>query len=132
MRAHPMPGPPRWARQRLATVIIAVIVGLSTILAITVVTLGRSRCSNVSFHAVESGETTPPVGGQAPVLDRIRRAFRLAHSNVVYCHDFADPTVLRVGNSYYAYSTNSGDRHIPVLYGGGLFDAQHITDALPR
>src|SRR5207248_1430594 len=45
---------------------------------------------------------------------------------------FADPTVLRVGNSYYAYSTNSGDRHIPVLYGGGMFDAQHITDALPR
>src|SRR4051794_4387751 len=108
MRLHPMSAPSRWSRQRVAGAVIAVTVGVAAIVALTAVTVGRSRCSNVSFHNVETGLATPPVGGQAPVLDRIRRAFRLAHTNVVYCHDFADPTVLRVGDTCYAYSTNSG------------------------
>jgi beta-xylosidase len=90
-------------------------------------------CDGVTFGRPGSGAASePPVGGQPPVAERIRRAFRLAHNNVVYCHDFADPSVLRVGDAYYAYATNTADRHVPVLYGAGFLDSQHVTDALPR
>src|SRR5438128_1969759 len=92
-----------------------------------------SRCRGLEFPTKRRGEvSTPPVGGRAPLFDRVRRAFGMSHTTVSYCHDFADPSVLRVGDKYFAYATNSGDDNLPVLYGAGLFGAQHERDALPK
>ena len=56
-----------------------------------------------------------------------------------YAGDFPDPHVLRVGNRYYAYSTTTGARHLPVLHSDDLRTWSGITahgpmvgDALPR
>src|SRR5437868_7277347 len=110
-------------------VAVLVVVVVGAVVAITATGGGSSRCRTVSFHAPEPGTSTPPIGGQEPVLDRIRNAFRPRHGNVVYCHDFADPTVLGVGDNYYAYSTNNAQDNVPVLYGAGIFDAHHVRDA---
>jgi beta-xylosidase len=53
------------------------------------------------------------------------------YTNPVLDADFADPFVARSGSTYYAYSTNSGGRNIPVAKS---FDLAHWTlvgDALP-
>ena len=39
----------------------------------------------------------------------------------VFCNDLPDPYVLRVGSSYYAYSTNTAGFNVPVLTTEGLF-----------
>ncbi|GAC1445151.1 MAG: glycoside hydrolase family 43 protein [Chloroflexota bacterium] len=36
-------------------------------------------------------------------------------TNPVYAHDFPDPFVLKVGTSYFAYSTTAGSSNIPML-----------------
>jgi hypothetical protein len=115
----------------VAAVLAVVVIAAITVVVVTVTS--SSRCEGLRFPTKpESKVTTPPIGGQARLLDRARRAFGLSHTSVSYCHDFADPFVLRVGDQYFAYATNSGRRHIPVLYGAGLFNAQHERDALPH
>jgi beta-xylosidase len=56
-----------------------------------------------------------------------------------YTGDFPDPHVLRVGDVYYAYSTTTGGRHLPVLQSADLRtwvsvhgEAPVVGDALPR
>ena len=53
--------------------------------------------------------------------------------------DFPDPHVLRVGQDFYAYSTTTGGRHLPVLRSGDLrtwtgvlAHGPALGDALPR
>jgi hypothetical protein len=114
---------------------IAVVAGTALVAcaALAFVAIGRSSpCDGISFHLRQRPQAaTPPVGGQQAVPERLRRAFGLG-SDVSYCHDFADPSVLRLGDRYYAYSTNSAGRNIPVLSGAGIFDTQHVADALPK
>ena len=54
----------------------------------------------------------------------------------VYTGNFPDPAVLLVDGTYYAYATNSGGAHIPVLTSHDLrtwtAPASGSTDALPR
>jgi beta-xylosidase len=51
----------------------------------------------------------------------------------VYCSDLADPYVLRVDDSYAAYSTQTEDFQIPVLTSGGLLSARgDRSEALAR
>ena len=56
-----------------------------------------------------------------------------------YAGDFPDPHVLRVGGTYYAYSTTTGGRHLPVLrstdlqtWTGVQAYGPVVGDALPR
>ena len=56
-----------------------------------------------------------------------------------YAGDFPDPHVLRVGGTYYAYSTTTGGRHLPVLRSTDLQSWTGVQsygpvlgDALPR
>jgi arabinan endo-1,5-alpha-L-arabinosidase len=56
-----------------------------------------------------------PVVKVLPVLDR----------------DFPDPDVLRVGDLYYAYATNSGTSNIQVARSADLFTWEWLGDALP-
>lgn len=120
-------------RVALAIGAIILVAGVVTGLLLVWSNSVSSRCDEVKFGPSGSGVTSPPpVGGQPPIAQRIKRAFRLGQGNVVYCHDFADPSVLHVGDVYYVYATNTADRHIPVLYGAGFLDSQHVGDALPR
>jgi beta-xylosidase len=52
-------------------------------------------------------------------------------TNPVYRHDFPDPYVLRVGRTYYAYSTNTGSVDIPTLVSHDLVHWKSGNDAFP-
>lgn len=55
------------------------------------------------------------------------------YQNPVYAGDFPDPFVLRVGNTYYAYATNTSGKNVPVLRAeGSLAQWSSLGDALPR
>ncbi len=45
--------------------------------------------------------------------------------------DFPDPSVIRAGDRYYAFSTNSGGRNVPVSSSTDLFHWTDPADALP-
>ena len=67
-------------------------------------------------------------GGPAPAPARPSAAtFR----NPVTQSDFADPELLRVGKTYYAYSTNTGGVDVPVSSSGDLVHWQTLGNALP-
>ena len=52
-------------------------------------------------------------------------------TNPVYKHDFPDPHVIRVDETYYAYSTNTGGTNIPVVTSTDLVNWESLGDALP-
>jgi beta-xylosidase len=53
------------------------------------------------------------------------------YSNPVYPNDFPDPHVIRVGDTYYAYSTNTGTSNVPVIESSDLVSWERIGDAMP-
>ena len=50
---------------------------------------------------------------------------------LVYPSDFPDPFLLRVGDTWFAYSTQSGGRNVQVLSSRDLVSWQLLGDALP-
>jgi beta-xylosidase len=72
----------------------------------------------------------PPPIGRLGVVRALRQFFH-GGSAAVFCDDFPDPFVLRVGRSYYAYATNTADKNIPVLATHGLFGTGGRREALP-
>ena len=135
-----MPLPERFREPRsLVLIVAAAVVALSLvvwlIVAVVVPTVDNAQCSGVEFGApvvktAGAASGTPPIGGGA-FAGRVRSLFR-GGGSVVYCHDFADPFVLREGGSYFAYSTNTGNEHVPVLTAGGLFGTAKRSDVLPK
>jgi Glycosyl hydrolases family 43 len=124
----------------LALVLVGGIVALGltvwVVVAVLVPTVEEAPCLGVTFRApVEPTPGTtpsrPPIGGSGGFAGRVRTLFT-GQGPVVYCHDFADPFVLRDGDSYYAYSTNTGSDHVPVLTAGGLFGTARRHDVLPQ
>ncbi len=105
-------------------------------LAVVVPLFEDAPCSGIVFRAGASRPPggpagRPPIGGKGGLAGKVRAALR-PQGPAVYCHDFADPFVLRAGNTYYAYATNNQDDHIPVLTSSGLFGNAHTADALPK
>lgn len=49
----------------------------------------------------------------------------------VFPRDFPDPYVLRVGETYYGYCTNSNDVHIPVVRSRDRLRWEELGDAIP-
>ena len=49
-----------------------------------------------------------------------------------YDRDFPDPHLLRVGRTYYAYSTQVGETNVPVMRSSDLTHWSRRSDALPR
>jgi beta-xylosidase len=49
-----------------------------------------------------------------------------------YDRDFPDPYLLRVGRTYYAYSTQVGETNVPVMKSSDLKRWSSRSDALPR
>lgn len=118
-----------------AAVLGVVLIGAWLIVAVIAPTLDDRPCNGVEFRApaaaASAGASPPPIGGNGGISGHLRSVFQ-SGAPVVHCHDFADPFVLRVGNRYYAYSTNDADHHIPVLTAGGLFGTARVSEALPN
>jgi beta-xylosidase len=71
----------------------------------------------------------PPV--QQPALPSALPTY----TNPVFDRDFPDPFVLPVEDGYYAYSTNSTGRNVPVIFSRDLFTWERVGedgDALPK
>jgi beta-xylosidase len=71
--------------------------------------------SAVFFVSLAGGEASPDAGCRP-----------------VFPGDFPDPYVLRVEDSFYAYSTNARGRNTPVIRSRNLRDWEEVGDALPR
>ena len=95
--------------------------------------MGQSKCAGVEFRtAVKASPfSRPRIGGTGGIAGEVRSALR-GDTPAAYCNDFADPYVLRVGDTYYAYSTNTGDRRVPVLTSNGLFGTGRRSEALAQ
>lgn len=119
---------------------IALAVGLWFVVwlgaAVVVPLVQSAECAGIEFRAGAPGAPTertrrPPVGGDGGIAGKLRSALR-SEGAAVYCHDFADPFVLRVGSTYYAYSTQNEDEHVPKLTAGGIFGTARVSEALPQ
>ena len=53
------------------------------------------------------------------------------YTNPIYESNFADPSVIAVGNGYYAFATNGGGSNVPVLESPDLVFWSSLPDALP-
>jgi hypothetical protein len=100
--------------------------------AIAIVVVGRGgHCEGVALRSGATAQVSvdgrPDIGGGG--LGGLRQAF--GDQQVAYCDDFADPFVLVVDDVHYAYSTSSGNMHVPVLTAGSLFRGASLRDALP-
>jgi beta-xylosidase len=118
--------------------VIAVIVGGLVVLGFGIRFFQRAlqttACDDVEFRQpAQPSDTTPapPPISQGPLVRALRVVFGRS-SPAVFCDDFPDPFVLRVESTYYAFSTQSDDMHIPVLTAGGLFGTGTRHDALPE
>lgn len=130
-----------WKRRRALVAIVAAVsafVAAWVVVAVVVPLVQEAPCAGIEFHTPAQAEAPstvhagrPPIGGQGGVAGKVRSALR-GPGDAVYCRDFADPFVLRVGNAYYAYSTNTANMHLPVLTSSGLFGTGHRSDALPK
>lgn len=71
--------------------------------------------------------TPAPTSGPTPLPTPGQDEF----ANPVIDQDFADPDVLKVGDSYYAYATNSAGKNIQVARSSDLVSWEVLDDALP-
>ena len=109
-------------------------VALVAVALVIIVQAGRTTpCDNVHFRSsngpVYPSSQPPPIGRSGIVRDL--RQFFHGGSAAVYCNDFPDPFVLRVRDSYYAYSTDTAGYNIPVLATHGIFGSGGRREALP-
>jgi beta-xylosidase len=51
--------------------------------------------------------------------------------NPVLRRDFADPGIIRVDDTYYAYSTNAASRNVPLAISTDLVNWEYEADAMP-
>ncbi len=50
----------------------------------------------------------------------------------VFAGDFADPFVMRVGDTYYAYATNTFTSHVPLMRAVSGGQGRYLGDVLPK
>ncbi len=121
-----------WKRPALVVVAsVALLAGLAIILLL-VRSVQGTPCDAAMFRvgtSTASAASYPALGDQT-IAARLHRAFH-GSSPAVFCNDFPDPFVLRVGGSYYAYSTGTDYMHIPVLLTSGIFGGGGRHNALP-
>lgn len=112
-------------------------VGLA-VFAVAAIVWALAGCGTDADAEARPGQrrqTEGPVAGAERVDGKatsLRPASGLLLGVPVYEGDFADPYVLRVGDSFYAYSTNSDDANVPLLVVKGNLAAEYLGDALPK
>jgi len=88
-----------------------------------------AACQSTSPPAGEAAEpTAPPVVAQdAYPVPAEGETFQ----NPVIRRDFADPGIIRVGDTYYAFSTNAASRNVPLATSTDLVNWEYQSDAMP-
>jgi hypothetical protein len=82
-----------------------------------------------AIGASRSGDDAASVGALQAAADQCSRTLAYA-TGARFPYDFADPFVLRAGDSYYAYSTNAGAGDIQVIRSTDLVSWQLVGNAL--
>ncbi len=94
-----------------------------------------SKCLGGARQAVlriEAGDTNGAVDALRWVQPACNDALTAAGGDgPVFPFDFADPFVLRVGSTYYAYSTNAGAGNVQVIRSTDLRHWELLGNALP-
>ncbi|MBX3210091.1 MAG: family 43 glycosylhydrolase [Labilithrix sp.] len=104
-----------------------------------VVTLGSctppaSQSAGAPDDHVDAGATSLGEDGGAPPSDASTTPDATAgasYTNPVFADDFPDPFVLRDGDRYYAFATNSGGKNVPVVTSTDLASWSELPDAMP-
>lgn len=93
-----------------------------------------ARLLAVGLVAVTAGTVAGPAAGQpVPAAADRAAAARTVHPSVMIDADFPDPDVLRVGSTYYAYSTSSWAGRTPVASAPSPTGPWSVRgDALPQ
>ena len=94
---------PRALALAIVAVVVVLVVGIWGLVAIIGPTVEDLPCAGVSFHAPVQTDPAPsdgkpPIGGSGGVAGGVRKLFT-GQGAVVYCHDFADPFVVRDGDA---------------------------------
>ncbi len=82
-----------------------------------------------AIGASRSGDDAASVGALQAAAGQCSRTLAYA-TGARFPYDFADPFVLRAGDSYYAYSTNAGAGDIQVIRSPDLVSWQLVGNAL--
>ena len=93
-----------------------------------------SACAPTPTPPATTARTQEPISTPAktPILiPEVTELSGPSFTNPVYKLDFPDPHVIRVEDTYYAYSTNMGGTNIPVLTSTDLVNWESLGDALP-
>jgi arabinan endo-1,5-alpha-L-arabinosidase len=101
-----------------------------------VVALLLSACGNTYGSAQPGAATAVGEASAIPAATIVRTPLPTPgpneFTNPVIDQDFPDPDLLKVGDTYYAYATNSGDKNIQVAKSADLVTWQMLDDALPQ
>jgi len=101
---------------------------LAPLLALAVGSCGPGAVSTTS--PVPTGAPISPTSPPATATATATIAGP-AYDNPVYPRDFPDPHVIRVDDTFYAYSTNVSPSHVPVLSSNDLVSWTRVGDAMP-
>jgi Glycosyl hydrolases family 43 len=94
----------------------------------------RTCADGVGRAALQShaGNNAAAVGALQHAEPSCIRVLNAEGSTAVYPFDFSDPSLLRVGHTYYAYSTNNAAGEIQVITSRDLHQWTLVGNALPR
>lgn len=84
-------------------------------------------CANTSQTSTPTAAPAPTRSRPTPLPTPAAGQF----ANPVINQDFPDPDTLKVGETYYAYATNSGGTNIPLARSPDLIAWQPLGEALP-
>lgn len=85
-----------------------------------------------TFLRIASNNLPQAVGAMSAALPDCVLAEGGPADGLSYPFDFPDPSLLRAGNEYYAYATNSVAGNIQVIESPDLVDWTVVGDALPK
>ena len=95
-----------------------------------------SGCQAASEGGGETDATTEPTAATNATTDSVAEAALPTaegehFENAVIRRDFPDPGIIRVGDTYYAYSTNAASRNVPLATSTDLVNWDYQADAMP-
>jgi len=94
-------------------------------------TQGNQEAAPTTAPAATTEATGAPAATAAPAAAAIPTPGPNEFRNPVLRADFADPFLLRVGDTYYAYATNASGKNVQVASSTDLVQWKQLPDAMP-
>ncbi|AKV02008.1 glycoside hydrolase, family 43 [Labilithrix luteola] len=111
------------------------------LLAVVATSTGCTTGSSAKARADRPDATVPDgtspmrdaghLGDAAPTPTDAGAATPRTYTNPVFAGDFADPFILRVGETFYAYATNNASKNVQAAVSTDLASWTELADALP-